>query len=1724
MITIEASIANLVLHLVDEYLRSGGRGGAVETAEGRYIRIKDLRSEEIFAFLKLWEEESPIRGLSRVRVVISRSEAQQGIPDAYLSEPGKAITYYRNHNKDGLLYFQTRVGSEEAGLESMFTIRDRLLRDGILDREDLVLTIAKHAWPSKEVALQEPPRELVRDCYEVLSGLPERRSASLREFVKFVLGACELAAGANRALDSTSIWNLVGSALSDLKLFPDPDFSRTVTSRGTRERRLLVNANHADLANASGTPQDADELIGKATNFPFRDKTGQTLPPEQQKVWRELTVKYCESRSPTIRKQIPFWIFEQLFSVDTAGKKLGERVRSEINQSDPQRLPEFDALDVEKGLNDASEKEALAFLDASSEGDSCQLKDLIGKKTLQSVEKAAYPRPKTFQNPLAILLETIQERSEDGAFAAGDTWRICLRLDSKTEEEDPSLGLFSFIFGATLKSVADSSKMSAAGLILEVDPRLLAIFPPPRVIDPDADPDTVPAILWRPLRIEIHVEQLETENHWSIDSQFLRLAWEPRDLKRLFLLWLATGEGEFPHEAAILALERSADIDQWLESVVNRRQKMNAGLNDLTPKDPGETAREIISARRKFMESASRDGLSGSHLVEYCSDWEEQLRNAARNIVPRGSSLPSLEALIGFDVIRVNEGDAAFMLPSHPIRLRWISEFLTYLEKALLKALSLEGGLNAVNARYHANWLKRLSPHQHPPLLSTTPDRLLIPVEEQGWAEKFVLLKQDGGVSKEWAATTDQDSLGVIAEQVAEYVHAHPHKLDGVSILAILPTGGTFPADLIRRIRSIRDLSFLPIEIIALTPRGAWEEMTTAFERVQDAESRSFGGGRFTASVNLKLIDFDLKTAHEQLAKLSTDLAVLPHFFGNRVQVNEHTEDPTLGEGVFHPLHDRTTYVDRDSDSGTVSVVLRPRWHSEVLNHWSTLNVRNFRSEAISPSSPEYVDFVKLRIRFEEATDLFMALHGAAHWVITLDQYVGRDQLENLPARPDVLLVKLGVGANGLYSLVVSSNLGRRFVVDRITKKIRALGIGVPTVYGASPGNDADSGSDPATDSARCLAERYYQEARSVYPGLILKSTGLAKTTQEVLGLMVAKRIAERSLQEAPQNGLEVWIPLDEHVSWFDQATGKTRADLCRITLDVSGEKLKIRLLVVEGKFRQVYDPSGIQQADTALKLLNSILDTGTGEEGLSPDERRLRRLWWNELIDAMENVSPEASALYQNGSLCSQRTSARVPQEMADRLRKGDFVLDSSKGLYSSALYEAGSQSKQFTESGVLVIISGPDDIRKILNMDLVPPSTQPSITPPVSAVQQEDQAPDASRTTPREPCTSMDTKLPKEPVSSSPVLSESTVQPENKKGKSQLSHKDLETRYQAVLDAFAEVGIEVVIPQQGAKFLEGPAFIQFRVGTQRGVDPRRLREKSDLLKLRLGLAEKAELRFTIGDGAVNIEVPKALSERYFVDAEGMWETWGGPKDGHLQVPLGEDQVGNVVALDFTSSNSPHLLIGGTTGSGKSEALNTLIYGLVHFHEPESLKLCLVDPKGTEFTAFSELPHLMRDIGTDDDDAIAILEAAFQEMQARYAKMKEAKARSLPEFNLGRPPEERLPWWVVVLDEYADLTSDTDKKKIIEATLKRLTQKARAAGIHIIVATQKPSADVINTTLRSNLPIQLALKTRSAIESRVIMDEAGAESLNGMGDALLNLPEGTLRIQCAKISPFTIE
>lgn len=228
----------------------------------------------------------------------------------------------------------------------------------------------------------------------------------------------------------------------------------------------------------------------------------------------------------------------------------------------------------------------------------------------------------------------------------------------------------------------------------------------------------------------------------------------------------------------------------------------------------------------------------------------------------------------------------------------------------------------------------------------------------------------------------------------------------------------------------------------------------------------------------------------------------------------------------------------------------------------------------------------------------------------------------------------------------------------------------------------------------------------------------------------------------------------------------------------------------------------------------------------------------------------------------------------------------------------------------------------------------------------------------------------------------------------------------------------------------------------------------------------------------------------------------------GSLPLILGEDTSGAPQVADLIAM--PHLLVAGSTGSGKSVALNTLLIGMLCKLSPDQLKLILIDPKRLEFAAYHDIPHLLFPIVTDPRQAAPILKWVVHEMEKRYALMAKKGRRTIDDFNASALAEERIPYIVLIIDELADLMMTAGKE--IEDLITRIAQMARAAGIHLIVATQRPSVDVLTGLIKVNFPSRISFRVTSKIDSRTILDTAGAEKLLGKGDMLMMTSNGEIK------------
>ena len=1620
-----------------------------------FFRVKNLKYGETMALIENWDKFSIGNRLEGMNLVVSADDNSK-IPSKYRADAKRSITDYRNNNDNGLIYIENELQSDAQGLQSIFSLTDRNFLDGTFDAgggNKISELIFCTAWVLEGGNASELSSHLKNLTVAALEALhPNLLSISVRSFGGFCLSICRERLDIGGVLDEKQMESLVGRNLVELGLFPDPEWRlQKLTSK--TNRRLELNSLRADLAESSNIDLDVEKTIQAAETTIFKDHNNEPYDNSEQIRLRKLCINYLQDPNKQLRTQIYYKDFAQLFNKDIKGLQLGERVEVELSERSEQAAKEFAELDVKQGLNCRQTDDAAKFLAHQMGGNGMLLSELLSTQTLQMVEKAAQPKPERFSNPLVLvarIAQVFRERNKDGLINS----RMLIKPSIDIEECGNSCGLFAFLYSNTLLSVSEDSKLDSAALEISLDDSLTQINNAPNVVD-EGEPEEH----WKPLQVEFLLLEKSTGNQIDIENGY---EWLPDEYFQMCLFWLLISSKDRPAVTNILTLPLTTSYDTWLDQTVTRTLSFSSIAGSNLPSEIAEIAlvEKLLNTIERIRETSRSSGLGSKALSDFFDEWSQLVTEAKDRFVTDGLSDDRVRAILSMDCIEAEEGARVIMLPTHPFKLRWIAKYLEESEKLATKSLAGELPLNRKNPRFYLDWFSSLTPHQQPAVISNRADKILLATRERGWTEQFEPLSN---LNKITGSTMDSVSINEIVTQINVYLESHPYKKDGLSIL-IVPTAldPELPSVIVQKIRT-NEWKNTPIKLHILSHLKPQKAISSFMEALPGENRMGLDDNIFPP---LQIV-FHNMTGVENVGQLlgdhSFDIAVIAKSLGENLEVQEATE-PNFAYGAsFNPLVSEPVHVYGGSGGGAISVSMRPEDSDPVTDAWSTLTIRQHRTRPVAPSQPENTDFAELRINFKEAAKLFEELHKVAHWVITYERYIAREQIESLQPRPDILTIKEGVGSNGLYTLIVSSNSGRDFVIQRLARKILRI-----------------SGGQMGAEVVHNVASNVYDETKQIAPRVVLQAMGLSRITEEILGLKVARHLSAKNRGLTLKEGVIAWVSLDEHPNWF-KGPNPTRADMVRFSFGKKGNQWVADVLVVESKLRQAYDGHGEKQVNETLKLLDDIFSTES--EGFAPIDTEV---WRDRIISAIDDAATEAKSFF--GETAEKAVLGKIPGNLREVIKSGNFKVNRLDGIYSICNYN--------TEGETSILNSGISDRIKIINSyknelwDLFQTDSDQIFE-----------------------CEQHQT------VDSSPFEIKCEQATNNNKADSRkLSLAELDARYQRILDTFAEFDISVTLPDDPSeRYVEGPASILFRIKPGLKTAPAKLCEKIDALKLRLSLAEDQSIRFFIDQGNVNFDIPKKQQDRYFVDAQQLWDSWSHNKQ-YLQVPIGEDRLGKIVSINFSSTNSPHLLIGGTTGSGKSEALNTILEGLVKLYTDEELNLQLIDPKGTELLRFEDRPHLKLPIASEPSEAIEILDNAVIEMQKRYLEFKACKVRELSEFNKDAKAGAKIPRLLIVLDEYADLTAENEDKKAIEKSLKRLAAKARAAGIHVIIATQKPSTEVISSSLRSNLPAQLALRVRGANESRVIMEDTGAETLNGKGDAFLKIGGKLTRVQCGLV------
>ncbi len=334
---------------------------------------------------------------------------------------------------------------------------------------------------------------------------------------------------------------------------------------------------------------------------------------------------------------------------------------------------------------------------------------------------------------------------------------------------------------------------------------------------------------------------------------------------------------------------------------------------------------------------------------------------------------------------------------------------------------------------------------------------------------------------------------------------------------------------------------------------------------------------------------------------------------------------------------------------------------------------------------------------------------------------------------------------------------------------------------------------------------------------------------------------------------------------------------------------------------------------------------------------------------------------------------------------------------------------------------------------------------------------------------------------------------------------YAEMQDKKERLRQTLADFGLRI---QENIECYHGPSITRYEFAPEAGVSVRSIQNRIDDISLSMGAHVRIE-GLVMGKRSIGVEVPNSVRETVYMRTVLESEAFSSSAKP-LEVPLGLDIGGSVQMCNLAAM--PHLLIAGSTGSGKSVCINVMLISLLYKTSPEDLRLILIDPKQVEFAPYEHVPHLYMPIITDMQRAAGALSCAVQEMERRFSLFKDIGVRDLDGYNdmvKNDPEREHLPRIIIVIDEFADLKMSCANNDP-ELFTCRIAQKARAAGIHLIIGTQRPSVDVITGKLKTNIASRIAFMVKQQVDSRTILDINGAETLTGKGD-MLYMPSGSV-------------
>lgn len=1644
-------------------------------------------------------------------------------------EENRSATWYRNHvQPDEVLLLVMNVPTSDAqSLKNIFTIDEAALTSGKTDgglRQLFEAAFTEHQLSPEDLTV----------LASFLTRLESLRKPQLRDLSSFLTGVHQ-ALLENRGL---TLQKAIARSLPFLGLFRC-ESQHEVIGTAKQDRLLKSILQVASLGSEHIEPSKQRGYLDliEQNQFSFEDESasGGLTPEQKATTLRRFLAEPLHG--PELLAALQLDWDEVQFALSKRAKinkkdvrqNLASDIELALKERDVRLENQSDAL--RNLLQDLQEGKAPQVEDIEQVLD--DLADVLDKKTLQALRKERGSRKREGQDfPIEVarcamdLLDPTDRSDEQNPIL-----KIAFKPEKgKKEPSARALQTFRALYG----HIAEAFPMIEWDLkkLWEITPDWNAEMDPkdpepPRselLFKAEARGQTMDLVwVYEPedVNATIHQQLLHTIEHHQMC------------IPTYSIPGTTGGQGidlEHPLRSLGNYASNAKSIDvPFVQEVLGRQYGMhNAGALDLQ-----EAMLHLLDHWKAFVGLTLQNGLQRVNVYRLLEAYETLLSlchlHLSRHTLASRMAFPLINRAW---MVHIEDRSGQWVMPFlHPLKLHWWTERNHQLHALIWKLLDPQRAVEAVDFKAMREDLDRLYASASLPAVlahqqeGSVHSEYLVSMQEHMGYSLYAPLQGLQGSRRTDTRSDAQMATRSLIKVIEDYLETYPFVRDGVEVYLLQCSNAALPgvlADELLKLSAKRgwNLKF-NLTVHTLDNGVALHQQVNEWTIQHEEQTLPLAGSYFPA-VNLRVVQGPLLEVLQGLK--ATDLAILADVLSEKGQrVEDTTDDPTERlplSGYVPQFASQPLPVNRQELDRVVN--LTSRWKTGLLLDFYRMQALvHHRGRKIQG---EGLDF-QLRITLENWDRELRQLHAHFNWVVCYDTTVDRYLLEqNFPEAVQVIRYSLGLGPLKQHKMTVSSSRQVREVV------VRRLGSNLG--HQLLPGFQAHILTQ--------LAAAMVDHARDVSGDIVLRAAGPGAYLNEIIGLVTARFRIEQELSGLPEQvQMQTWLYLDDFRHWFRDKM----PDLLHVRLHhTDSGQVKLSMRVVETKCVST-DHFDREARDAEVQVTRG---TERILQIFRPHKVHLdHAYWYNQLYQALAG----------NMEITGRELS--LWEAFREALRAGRFELEVQgqtwifchNGPGNLKLAESKTLKQDFEPllaSQLGVKFTARHYSRTALREALREMASTRHIEIAADLWEQLERVPEPEQSLPETVWESVHENMPvlmtheavavssaplKAPESavmvmlppeSLPMTLDEVQEPANPaQERLQVWLEEQARKLQRLLRDY-NLGVFPVNPREADV---GAAIVRFKVRLRPGEDLAKLQKQAVNLQREMALPSVPFIENVPSTHFIGIDIPRAEKETIPFLPHLQNLSAGGP--GTLPVVLGQKPDGMMVTADLATF--PHLLVAGVTGSGKSVFLRNLLVCLTAKHTPEQLQLMIVDPKRTDFAMFGGLPHLMNgnrvllDAREAQERLLALI---HEEMPRRQDIIGQARVFNIQEYNR-RFPEQALPMVVAVIDEYAQLlTVIPDKeRKAFEQDLMSLAQVGRALGLHLILATQRPSTDVVTGVLKANLPTRVALKVTTSIDSRVILDQPGAENLVGHGDMLYLEASGKVtRLQAPLMSSEELE